>query len=218
MRCAASPLRAASARALHTEGDEVIFTVTRPLLLNGIPSTILGRPDLADRAVNVELRPLRQRGEDAELAADFARLRPGLLGLLCDGLTSALRNVATTKIPDPPRMMDACTWAKAAAPGLGIEPGRMAAAWRAHRNQADRAALGRGALRPISRRTVDLGDGGRARTTGRSRGAAAAVKAAPSRALPDGAHARPQMKGSPAARLGCRGMGPSRLPPDYGER
>ncbi len=130
-----------SARALHTDGDEVIFTVTRPLLLNGIPSTILGRPDLADRAINVELRPLRQRREDAELAADFARLRPGLLGLICDGLASALRNLATTKIPDPPRMMDACTWAEAAAPGLGIEPGRIAAAWRANRNQADRAAL-----------------------------------------------------------------------------
>lgn len=130
-----------SARALHTDGDEVIFSVTRPLLLNGIPSTILGRPDLADRAINVELRPLRQRREDVELAADFARLRPGLLGLICDGLSSALRNVAATKIPDPPRMMDACTWAEAAAPGIGIEPGRIAAAWRANRNMADRAAL-----------------------------------------------------------------------------
>lgn len=130
-----------SARALHTDGDESIFVAVKPLLLNGIPATILARPDLADRAINLELRPLIERREEAELAANFARLRPGLLGLLCDGLSAALRNLPTTKIPDPPRMIDACAWAEAAAPGLGIEPGRIAAAWRANRGAADRAAL-----------------------------------------------------------------------------
>jgi hypothetical protein len=83
-----------SARALHTDGEEVIFSVVRPLLLNGIPSTILGRPDLADRAISLELKPLRERREEAELAADFARFRPGLLGLLCDGLAAALRGTS----------------------------------------------------------------------------------------------------------------------------
>lgn len=130
-----------SARALHTDAEEVIFSVVRPLLVNGIPSTLLSRPDLADRAISIELKPLRARRGEAELAADFARLRPGLLGLLCDGLSSALRNLATTKIPDPPRMMDACTWAEAAAHGLGIDPGRISAAWRANRGASDRAAL-----------------------------------------------------------------------------
>jgi hypothetical protein len=130
-----------SARALHTDGDEVIFTAVRPMLLNGIPATLIGRPDLGDRFLNIELRPLAQRREEAELDEEFARLRPALLGLLCDGLSSALRNLAATKIADPPRMMDAATWAEAAAPGLGIEPGRIAAAWRANRSAADRAAL-----------------------------------------------------------------------------
>lgn len=130
-----------SARALHTDGEEVIFSVVRPLLANGIPSTLLSRPDLADRALSIELKPLRERREEADLAADFARRRPGLLGLLCDGLSSALRNLAATKIADPPRMMDAAVWAEAAAEGLGIEPGRIPAAWRANRGASDRAAL-----------------------------------------------------------------------------
>lgn len=130
-----------SARALHTDSDESIFVTVRPMLVNGIPSTILGRPDLADRAISVELRPLRQRREQAEMRAEFARARPGLLGVLCDGLSAALRNLAATKLVDPPRMMDAATWAEAAAQGLGIEPGRIAAAWRANRGAADRAAL-----------------------------------------------------------------------------
>jgi hypothetical protein len=130
-----------SARALHTDGDESIFTVVRPLLINGIPGTLLARPDLADRAIAIELMPLRERREEAALRAAFVELRPGLLGLLCDGLASALRNLGTTKIADPPRMMDACTWAEAAAPGLGIEPGRIPAAWCANRAAAARAAL-----------------------------------------------------------------------------
>jgi hypothetical protein len=38
-------------------------------------------------------------------------------------------------------MMDAAVWAEAAAAGLGIEPGRIPAAWRANRGASDRAAL-----------------------------------------------------------------------------
>jgi len=130
-----------SSRALHTDGDESIFTAVRPLLFNGIPSTILARPDLADRALSIELRPLEKRREEAAIRAEFKRLWPGLLGLLCDGLSAALRNIETMRIADPPRMMDACLWAEAAAPGLGIAPGVIASAWRANRHQADRAAL-----------------------------------------------------------------------------
>jgi len=130
-----------SARALHTDGDESIFTMVRPLLFNGIPSTILSRPDLADRALSIELHPLKNRREEAAIRADFKRLWPGLLGLLCDGLSAALRNIGSMTLADPPRMMDACLWAEAAAPGLGIAPGVIATAWRGNRHQADRAAL-----------------------------------------------------------------------------
>jgi len=130
-----------SARALHTDADESIFTTVRPCLFNGIPSTILARPDLADRALSIELRPLAQRRAEAAIRDDFQRMQPGLLGLLFDGLAAALRNVDGMTLADPPRMIDACLWAEAAAPGLGIEPGVIATAWRANRRQADRAAL-----------------------------------------------------------------------------
>jgi hypothetical protein len=130
-----------SARALHTDGDEAIFIAVRPMLINGIPASILGRPDLADRALNIELLPLKERREEREMREAFMGLRPGLLGLLLDGLSAAVRNGATTKIEDPPRMIDAAVWAEAAAAGLGIEAGRIPAAWRANRDRADRAAL-----------------------------------------------------------------------------
>ncbi len=130
-----------SARALHTDGDESIFTAVRPLLFNGIPSTILARPDLAERALSIELRTLTHRRTEAAMRAEFKRLWPGLLGLLYDGIAAALRNIATMEIADAPRMADAAHWAEAGAPGLGLEPGVIATAWRANRHQADRAAL-----------------------------------------------------------------------------
>lgn len=130
-----------SARALHTDGDETIFTAVRPLLFNGIPSGLLGRPDLADRALSVELRPLAERQEDAELRTRFNAAAPGLLGLLCDGLAAALRRLPGLKLADPPRMFDACLWAEAASAGLGIPEAMIPTAWRANRHQADRAAL-----------------------------------------------------------------------------
>lgn len=144
-----------SARTLHSDADETIFVAVKPLLLNGIPSGLLGRPDLADRALSIELKPLRERREEAAIAADFARMRPGLLGLLCDGIAAALRNLDTTKISNPPRMMDAATWAEAAAEGLGVEPGRIVTAWRANRGAADRAAL---EVNDIARAVVALLD------------------------------------------------------------
>jgi putative DNA primase/helicase len=124
-------------RSLHTDADKTAFDACRPLVINGIPAAAR-RADLAERAISLELAPIgAARRTDAALKQEFAAARPGLLGLLLDGLSSALRNLATTHILDLPRMADACTWAEAAAEGLGIAPGRIAAAWRANRASAD---------------------------------------------------------------------------------
>jgi hypothetical protein len=132
-----------SARALHTDADEAVLSALRPLLLNGIPSTLLARPDLADRALALELHRPAERKREAELAADFAAMRPGLLGVLCDGLAAALRHAAGMEWQhgEAPRMLDAALWAEAGAEGLGFAPGRISAAWAANRFAADRALL-----------------------------------------------------------------------------
>ena len=130
-----------SARALHTDADESILSALKPLLLNGIPSSIISRPDLASRALSLELARLPVRRAEKDLIADYERALPGLLGLACDGLSSALRNLAGTTLADDVRMIDAATWAEAAAVGLGIPPGRITAAWVANRTAADRALV-----------------------------------------------------------------------------
>jgi hypothetical protein len=129
-----------SARTLHSDADETTFALSRAVLVNGIPA-LLGRADLADRAISIELKQIETRRTEAELACDMKRLRPGLLGLLCDGLSAALRNLPTTHIANPPRMADACHWAEAAAQGFAIDAGRVTTAWKANRTGADRALL-----------------------------------------------------------------------------
>lgn len=130
------------ARAIYTNSEETIFRALRPVLLTGIPSTIAGRPDFADRGFVIELPPLASRRAERELRADVERARPGLLGLVCDGLSAGLRNIDKTFVPDPPRMVDAATWAEACAPGIGYQPGEITAAWRRNRAMADRTSLG----------------------------------------------------------------------------
>lgn len=130
-----------SARALHTDADEVILSALKPVLVNGIPPSIIARPDLASRAISLELARLTERKSEGDLNAQYWRALPGLLGLACDGLSSALRNFSETKLAEDVRMIDAATWAEAAAQGLGIEPGSIAAAWVANRTAADRALV-----------------------------------------------------------------------------
>jgi hypothetical protein len=132
-----------SARALHTDGEEFSITACRPMLFGGIPSGLLGRDDMRDRTIAFELKPLPkgERREEVEIFAEFEALHPALLGLLYDGLSAGLRNLPTTKLEVGPRMLDACTWAEACAPGVGIEPGEITRAWMANRAGADRAAL-----------------------------------------------------------------------------
>ena len=63
-------------RQLYTDDAEVHFEAARPMLLNGIED-VIGRPDLADRAIVLTLPPISdaQRRPEAELWADFERAR-----------------------------------------------------------------------------------------------------------------------------------------------
>ena len=55
-------------RQLYTDHEEVLFKAARPILLNGIED-VIGRPDLADRAIFLTLGPIRE--EQRRLRARF---------------------------------------------------------------------------------------------------------------------------------------------------
>lgn len=130
-----------SSRAMFTDGDESILSALKPILLNGIPATLTGRPDMASRTLSLELARLAERCPERELIATAQAALPRLLGLACDGLASAVRNLDRIALAEDVRMMDAAMWAEAAAEGLGIPAGTIVAAWVANRTAADRALV-----------------------------------------------------------------------------
>lgn len=111
-------------RALHTDRDEMILSAARPISINGIPD-LASRPDLADRALTIQLRsvPATERRTERDVKADFEATRPAILGALLDGVSAALRYLPETRLERLPRMADFAQFVTAAERGLGWEPG-----------------------------------------------------------------------------------------------
>src|SRR5262249_1956781 len=79
-------------RELYTDGEEKLFSASRPSLLNGIVE-IVERPDLASRSLFLSLPPIsdHERRTEAELEAAFSEAWPKILGALLDGVATGLR-------------------------------------------------------------------------------------------------------------------------------
>ena len=106
-------------RQLYTDQDEVLFDAARPVILNGIEE-IVTRPDLADRAVFLTLRPIAEehRRPEQELWAAFEAERPRVLGVLLDAVVEGLKRLPETRLEKLPRMADFALWATACETAL----------------------------------------------------------------------------------------------------
>ena len=106
-------------RQLYTDDEEVLFKAARPTLLNGIED-IIGRSDLADRAILLTLGPIgeEQRRSETELWREFELARPAILGALLDAAAHGLRAVGSVHLGRLPRMADFALWATACETGL----------------------------------------------------------------------------------------------------
>jgi hypothetical protein len=122
-------------RALHTNREEAVFAVQRPVLLSGIPS-LTEQADVARRSLVINLasiRPDQRRAED-DFWREFERLRPYILGALLDAASCALRTIDKVRLVRPGSMADFEKWSIAASPALGWSDGELEAAYR--RNQS----------------------------------------------------------------------------------
>jgi len=101
-------------RQLYTDDEEVLFQAARPTLLNGIED-VISRPDLADRAIFLTLRPIgeEQRRSEAELWREFEVRRPQIMGALLNALVQGSKAVSSIKLDQLPRMADFAIWAAA---------------------------------------------------------------------------------------------------------
>ena len=143
-------------RELHRDRDEVLFDAKRPIILNGIPD-LASRPDLADRAVMVMLKPIRKgaRQPRSKLWAAFDAIKPALLGALLDATAAALRDIETVEIESYERMADATEWITAAEGGLGWKAGSFLEAYEANRAGAVLASLESDAVAMAVRDLID---------------------------------------------------------------
>lgn len=120
-------------RKLHSDDDETLFDAMRPIILNGIED-FLSRPDLADRALSLELEVIGEVRPEREIWATFETAQPAILGALCDALAMGLRRRHAVTLGALPRMADFALWVSACETAFFAE-GSFIEAYRASRSQ-----------------------------------------------------------------------------------
>jgi hypothetical protein len=108
-----------STRELYTNMGEVVFDVTRPVILNGITDFVT-RGDLLSRSITITLEPIpdEDRRTECELWRDFEAAHPRILGALLSAFARGLAELPNVKPTRLPRMADFATWALACEPAL----------------------------------------------------------------------------------------------------
>lgn len=121
MFCRAVTGNGVERRKLFTDGDQVLYTFRRPILINGIdtPST---RPDFLDRCVIYNCRRMDQFVPLEELDRQFEVARPTLFGAMLDMLVKTLRVLNSTPPAKEFRMADFARFGRAVAVALGKRP------------------------------------------------------------------------------------------------
>lgn len=145
-------------RGLYTDGEEVVYNVKRPVLLNGIPAQ-LGRPDLADRAVAITLPhiPDDRRLTEKRVWREFDTIAPGVFAALLDALVLVVRDGGTIALPRLPRMADFAQRACAAAAAFGWTANEMLGAIEDNARGVVELALDHN---PVAQRVLALAEGG----------------------------------------------------------
>lgn len=125
-----------STRELYSDQDEVLFSSTRPIVLNGIDD-IATRPDLADRSIVPQLSPIsdQERKLQSELEAEFERKHPVILGALLTAVSHGLKTLVNVKLDRKPRMADFAVWV-VACEGVLWQKGAFLAAYTSNITEA----------------------------------------------------------------------------------
>jgi len=128
--CSISTGAGYSTRTLYENGEESIFQVCRPVILNGIDE-VATAPDLLDRALVVDLPPVPEDRRQTESAFEEALTResPRLLGALYDTLARVLAVLPEIRPGHLPRMADFARVGMALEKVLDWAPGAFMAAY-----------------------------------------------------------------------------------------
>ena len=98
---------ALSTRKLWTNGEIAMHCFERPVVMNGIPSSV-SAGDLAERFVRFDLSPIKERITETAYWKKIDAVAPEVLGALCSALSLGLRS--TMMVENVPRMADSYEW------------------------------------------------------------------------------------------------------------
>ncbi len=121
--CSISTGSGYSARTLHTNSQETLLKIKRPVILNGISASITSM-DLLDRTISVLCPRVEEKRLDAPARREFERHYPALFAALLDQFVEALRMLPEVSIPGNqlPRMSDFAILAEAVYLANGCPP------------------------------------------------------------------------------------------------
>jgi hypothetical protein len=138
-----------------TSGERRVIHTQRPVLLSGIEEFV-GRSDLADRSIFLNLPPLDpscRRGE-VDSSDAFQHDYPRILGGLLNAVAGGLQELPSVKLPQLPRMADFAIFAEAVGRKLGWAAGSALADYNDNRRDASMTHLDDS---PLAAFLLDLG-------------------------------------------------------------
>jgi hypothetical protein len=109
-------------RKLYSDDDDIVYEYRRCVGFNGI-NLGLTEPDILDRSIMIELQRIRKENtkQEADIMAEFLKLRPKLLAYIFDTLVKAIKIKLTIQLNDLPRMADSAIWGEAIARAMGYK-------------------------------------------------------------------------------------------------
>jgi hypothetical protein len=140
--CCISTGASVTERLLYSNGQEVINTLQRPIVLNGI-GNFIERGDLLDRSIIIELPSIKgaQRMRVEVLEEEFKRAHPRLLGAVLDANVEALAKASAFEFTANLRMLDFAACGAAVAGTLSRSPADFEAAYLRNRNAGNVVAI-----------------------------------------------------------------------------
>jgi hypothetical protein len=132
-----------TARQLHTDDDEMIFSVCLPVMITSV-GEVIARSDLASRAITITLAPIPddKRKSEAELDRAFEAVRPRIFGAILDAMSHGLAKLPNVSVAKLPRMADFMRWAQACEGAFGWAEGSIYAAFDRNAEDAVDSVLG----------------------------------------------------------------------------
>jgi len=122
-----------SKRELYSDDDDVLYTIRRCLVINGI-NLVATKPDILERGILLELERIseKKRMSEGAMIAEFEKDLPKILGGIFSVLQKSLQIEPSIKLSSMPRMADFARWGCAIAQALGQPQERFLAAYQAN--------------------------------------------------------------------------------------